>query len=203
MTACQICCKVKPHCSCIGSETPSSSCTLEKAPFHAMHTACSLQHSFPTQPEKQTLDIGWGPANYTGWGSSLLLTAPFLKGREGMMNILQLPKADDDALGPQGLLKRQQQQPLPDLFIQPGTSFLCSPKLSWGKRAVLCHLGTGCIVALAEHASLVLCGSAPHNKRNFTRKTPSLDGETVSNQEFTATPGKLFHTVEKTWCLPS
>lgn len=48
----------------------------------------------------------------------------------------------DDALGPQGVLTRQQQA-LPDQFFQPGTCFLCNPKLSWHRLE--CNFGRTCM----------------------------------------------------------
>lgn len=182
MTACQIRSKVKTHCSCMGCETLNSSCTLWKP--HLM------QRTQPALPST-TLETDTGHRLRTGkLHQPRQQSAPFLKGREGRMHILQLANADD-ALGPWGILKTQQ-HPLWDWFIQSGMCFL------WGKRASR----TGLTSAVAEHARLVGCGSAPR-KRNFIRKTPRLDREIVSNWEFTATSGKLFHTVQKPWYLHS
>lgn len=129
MTACQIRCRVKPHCSCNSSETLNSSCTPSQ---HNLRHRCSAQ----AEDRQTTL----------AEASLHSSPSPFLKGR-GVIHILQ-PTNADDALGPWGILKRQQ-QPLPDRFSQPGTCLLCSPKLSWGKRAsrhrLNCSSGRTCM----------------------------------------------------------
>ena len=156
--------------------------------------ACSLLS--PALLPSTTLDTDTGHKVRTGKlrrGSSLLLIAPFLQGREGMMCILQLTNADD-ALSPQDILSSSHCQ---SNLSSLAPAFCVVPSCP-GEND---NLGTGWTVALAEHSWLVSCGSTPH-KRNFIRKPPSLDGEIVSNWKFIATPGKLFQTVEKTRCLP-
>lgn len=72
MTACQICSKVKTHCSCMGCETLNSSCTLWKP--HLMQR---------TQPALPSTTLDTGHRLRTGkLHQPRQQSAPFLKGRK-------------------------------------------------------------------------------------------------------------------------
>lgn len=138
MTACQIGFKVKSHRSCMGSEPCHIPALWEKPHFmQRMQPALSStppQHNLKNGPWAQAVDRQTAPAKA---GHCFKRPIPQHKGRTCILQVANI----NDALGPQGVLTRQQQAQS-DQFIQPGTCLLCNPIVSWHRLE--CNFGRTC-----------------------------------------------------------